>query len=221
VTLHSSPSLPFQAVIFDMDGVLVDSEPIYFEIEKKSFLHYGVELSEEDQHSFVGVTQEEMWKQVKSRFGLEPMMEDLLDYHRNQVMEVISSYTDLEPIPQAQQFIQRLAEKGVPIAVASSSSLKLIETMLMKISLNSYFPVVVSGEEVKRGKPSPDVFLLAAKRLGVDPSLCLVIEDSYHGVTAAKAAGMWCAAFRNLNSGHQDLSAADWIVSEYDSLWEL
>ena len=99
--------------------------------------------------------------------------------------------------------------KGIPMAVASSSSLSIIDKVLDKLALREYFTLIATGDEVPASKPAPDIFLLAAQRLGCKPEACWVIEDSYNGVTAAKAAGMHCIGFYNPHSGNQDISAAD------------
>jgi HAD superfamily hydrolase (TIGR01509 family) len=145
----------------------------------------------------------------------------MLAFHQENVFAVISAHTNLQPISHVERLIRELVEQRVPIAVASSSSPALIEMILTKSNLKSYFSVIVSGEEVSQGKPAPDIFLHAAKELGVSPSVCLVIEDSHHGVKAAKSAGMRCIGYQNLNSGKQDLSCADHIVTSYEELWRL
>ncbi|MGF7048645.1 beta-phosphoglucomutase family hydrolase [Paenibacillus sp. DS2015] len=209
-----------KAVIFDMDGVLVDSEPIYFEIEKNSFAHFGVRIEEAEHHSYVGVTMESMWIQIKDRHRLQPSIEELLAYHQDNVIARMLDHSNLQMISNIERLILSLIEQQVQIAVASSSSRALIEIILAKIGLNNYFPVIVSGEDVNRGKPEPDIFLHAADILDVIPSSCLVIEDSHNGVKAAKAAGMLCIGFLNENSGKQDLSSADQTIQSYEELWK-
>ncbi|TYP76765.1 HAD family hydrolase [Paenibacillus methanolicus] len=209
------PTSAIRAVIFDMDGVLVDSEPIYFEIEQASFSYYGIHMVEEEQHQFVGITPEEMWRQVKSRYALSPSVAELAAFHQSNVLKAIERHPKLTPMPQAAAFLHRLKQRGIPVAVASSSPMALIELMLTRIGLREKFDAIASGEEVRQGKPAPDIFLLAAARLGFESNACLVVEDSSNGVKAAKAAGMACAGFRNPHSGNQDLSLADWIVEEY------
>ncbi|MFC4098200.1 HAD family hydrolase [Paenibacillus xanthanilyticus] len=213
--IEIGPTSAIRAVIFDMDGVLVDSEPIYFEIEQASFRHYGIHMAEEEQHQFVGITPEEMWRRVKSRYGLAPSVAELTAFHQTNVLKAIERHRELAPMPQAAAFLHRLKKRGIPVAVASSSPMALIERMLTRIGLIEKFDAIASGEEVRQGKPAPDIFLLAADRLGVEANACLVVEDSSNGVKAAKAAGMACAGFRNPHSGNQDLSLADWIVEGY------
>lgn len=210
-----------KAVLFDMDGVLIDSEPIYFDIERSSFDHFGVPVSEEDHHSFVGVTLESMWQQVLDKHRAPLALEHVLAYHKDNVMNILSGHTELTAMPHAERWLSWLKEMQLPAAVASSSPRPLIELIMDKTGLGSYFDVRVSGEEVACGKPAPDIFLHAAGLLGVEPSSCLVIEDSRNGVKAAKSAGMRCIGFQNPGSGNQDLSLADYRVTSFEELWAL
>ncbi|CAI6056152.1 Phosphoglycolate phosphatase [Paenibacillus sp. JJ-100] len=213
--------LPIQGVIFDMDGVLIDSEPIYFEIERSSFDHFGAAVTVEEHHSFVGVTLESMWQQVINKYQVKVPLEEILVYHQQHVMEQMLAHTELVGMPGVERWVQWLHEQQIPIAVASSSPRALIDLIMEKTGLGSYFEVRMTGEEVEHGKPAPDIFLAAAERIGISPEHCLVIEDSRNGVQAAKSAGMRCIGYRNPGSGDQNLSKADVQISSYDELWAL
>ncbi|MDT3429230.1 beta-phosphoglucomutase family hydrolase [Paenibacillus forsythiae] len=212
---------PIQAVLFDMDGVLVDSEPIYFKIERSSFAHFGAAVSEKEHHTYVGVTLESMWEQVLVKHGIHFTLEQVVSYHKENVFKTLSAYKYLHAMPYADNWLSWLKERQVPVAVASSSPRALIELIMDKTGLGRYFNVRVSGEEVMHGKPAPDIFLHAAELLGVEPSSCLVIEDSRNGVQAAKSAGMRCIGFQNPGSGSQDLSLADHRITSYEQLWAI
>lgn len=212
---------PIEAVIFDMDGVLVDSEPIYFEIERASFAHFGAYPDELEHHGYVGVTLETMWQRVLEKHQLNFSLEEVLAYHKNNVMEIMSSHNQLKPMPHLESWLDWLKNKQVPVAVASSSPKVLIELIMDKTGLGRYFNIKVSGEEVPHGKPAPDIFLHAAELLGIKPSACVVIEDSRNGVKAAKSAGMRCIGYNNPGSGSQDLSLADLSITGYEQLWAL
>ncbi|KAF6560090.1 HAD family phosphatase [Paenibacillus sp. EKM202P] len=216
-----SASVPVKAVIFDMDGVLVDSEPIYFEVERSSFAHFGAPMTEEEHHTYVGVTLESMWRQVLDRHQLTNTLEEALAYHRKNVMQTITAYEGLMAIDGLERWLDWLQEKGIPIAVASSSPRSLIDLIMEKTGLGRYFDIRITGEEVSQGKPAPDIFLYAAELLGIAPDHCIVIEDSRNGVHAAKSAGMRCIGLHNPGSGQQDLSKADHRISSYDDLWAL
>lgn len=210
-----------QAVIFDMDGVLIDSEPIYFEIERSSFAHFGAVMTEEEHHTYVGVTLESMWQQVLDKHQLTATLEEVFAYHQHNVMQTMLAHPNLTAMPSVERWLSWLHEQHIPIAVASSSPRALIDLIMDKTGLGRYFEVRMTGEEVKNGKPAPDIFLTTAEMVGASPSNCLVIEDSRNGVQAAKSAGMRCIGYHNPGSGNQDLSKADLQISSYDELWTL
>ncbi|RGL30331.1 MULTISPECIES: HAD family hydrolase [Paenibacillus] len=216
-----SASVPVKAVIFDMDGVLVDSEPIYFEVERSSFAHFGAPMTEEEHHTYVGVTLESMWRQVLDRHQLTHTLAEALAYHRKNVMQTITAHEGLVAINGLERWLDWLREKGIPVAVASSSPRSLIDLIMEKTGLGRYFDIRITGEEVSQGKPAPDIFLYAAELLGIAPAHCIVIEDSRNGVHAAKSAGMRCIGLHNPGSGQQDLSKADHNIFSYDDLWAL
>lgn len=213
--------LPIQGVIFDMDGVLIDSEPIYFEIERSSFNHFGAAVTVEEHHSFVGVTLESMWQQVIDKYQVKVPLEEIFAYHQQHVMEKMLAHAELAAIPGVERWIRWLHEQHIPVAVASSSPRALIDLIMEKTGLGPYFDVRLTGEEVEHGKPAPDIFLTAASQIGISPAHCLVIEDSRNGVQAAKSAGMRCIGYHNPGSGNQNLSKADVRISSYDELWTL
>ncbi len=208
-----------EAVIFDMDGVLIDSEPFHLVVNEKIFANLGINLSEDEYHSFIGTTHKDMWSTIKKRYNLPQSVPELvnmqvsgnIDYIKNEEIEPIKikGVTDL---------LSKIARENIKTGIASSSPTEVIELVINKLGISNYFSAIVGGEEIKKGKPSPDIFLKAAKRLNSKPSGCIVIEDSKNGVLAAKAAGMKCIGFNNPNSGNQNLEKADLIIDNYDSL---
>lgn len=212
---------PIEGVIFDMDGVLIDSEPIYFDIEKSTFVHFGAQVEEEEHHTYVGVTLASMFEQVQQRHRLNCTVEDMLSFHVQNVMDVIREHQELRPFDGLVAWLDWLHEAGVPMFVASSSPRALIELILERLELRSYFQGMVSGEEVAHGKPAPDIFLHAAKQLGVTSERCIVIEDSRNGVKAARAAGMRCIGHQNPGSGSQNLEQANTVIHSYTELFAL
>ena len=203
-----------------MDGVILDSEPIYYQIEKKFFKDLGIYISDEEYHSFVGLSMNEMWRRIKNNYNLKEEIETLVKSNNKVVFQHFSNSKNLQSTPFLEQFIQNLCKKNIKLAVASSSSKKLIEVILEKLMLKKYFKIYVSGNEIKNGKPAPDIFLHTANLLKEIPEKCLVIEDSTNGVKAAKSAGMRCVGFQNSNSGNQDLSDADMIMATFSGLYE-
>lgn len=200
-----------KAVIFDMDGVIVDSEPMHFEVDKRVLKKCGFIANNEILYPYVGVTNPEMWKDLKEKYNFILSVEELLKFQSELKIEVLNE-TKMEAIDGIKELLNELKQNEIFTAVASSSPRFFIDAILEKIRITEYFTVVLSGEEVQRGKPYPDIFLKTAEMLRVNPQECVVIEDSINGVKAALSAGMKCIGFINLNSGSQDLSSASTIV---------
>ncbi|MCF8714949.1 HAD family phosphatase [Joostella atrarenae] len=203
--------------IFDMDGVIMDSEPMHKEILKKVFGELGLDFSHSYHQTLVGMAAVPMWEKIRSDFSLETNARELMTFHKEIFFIEVASI-DVPPVEGVVAFINRLKELDFTISLASSSSLKLINRFVDEIGVAPFFDYMVSGESIARSKPNPDIFLNVAAHFDEDPSKFIVIEDSYNGVTAAKAAGMTCIGFRNVNSGNQDLSAADLIVDSFSEL---
>ena len=207
-----------KAVIFDMDGVLVDSEVHHFAAEKLILEKNGISITEEEIHSFVGLAMDKMWERVKNKFNLEKPVQKLLEEDTILRVNYFKNVGKIPPIEGVEALIEGIRKEGLKIAVASSSHPDLIKTVLEASNLLQYFSVYLSGFQVKHGKPDPDIFLKTAEKLGVKPEECVVIEDSYNGVTAAKKAGMKCIGYRNPSSGNQNLSAADVIIKSFKEI---
>jgi HAD superfamily hydrolase (TIGR01509 family) len=194
-------------VVFDMDGVLVDSEPFGFEALRRVMARHGLPYTEQENAEFLGRTTLESCRTLKARHGLPESAETLADWYIEGMLELIGRGPI--PMPGVPEVLQRIRASGYRMALASSAEPRVIEANLTALSLRSLFEAVVSGTQVPRGKPAPDVFLAAAERLGVAPADCLVIEDSRNGLLAAKAAGMRCAVVPCSHTCHQDFREAD------------
>lgn len=181
-----------KAVIFDMDGVISDTQVIHAKVESEILKEYGIEIHpDEITNRFAGVAISEIFQEIFSDFNKEmPAIEELIKT-KWETMERLAK-NNVKEIPGTGEFIQSLKILGLPIAVASASRLAFIKLILSELNLIEKFNVISSAEEVKRGKPEPDLFLLAAERLGILPKDCLVIEDGISGMIAAKKAGMKC-----------------------------
>ncbi|MBQ2047522.1 MAG: HAD family phosphatase [Schwartzia sp.] len=207
-----------KAFLFDMDGVLIDSEPIHTRVKRETLLHFGLD-AEIDFSAYMGRTSKILFSDAIEKAGrmeLTPSM--LADYKHERYLDILKNDDAIHPIEGARELLLRLSEEHIPMALASSSARQVIEAVLDKFGFRQYFDSVLSGADLPASKPDPAVYRISAERLGEKPSCCVVLEDAASGVAAAKAAGMRCIAFRNPNSGEQDLSRADWIV---DSLKEI
>lgn len=201
-----------QCVIFDMDGVIIDSEPIHQECERKMFKMLGITVSDEEHNALIGASDETMWLRLGSLHDLPIKITEAIQLKKTLYMEYLKRETYRKPIPYVVELISDLYNNNFLLALASSSPHEQINYILENLGIKHYFHAIISGEDVKEGKPHPGIFLKAAKSVGTDPESCVVIEDSYNGVMAAKGAQMKCIGFVNPNSGTQDLSKADKIV---------
>ncbi|KAF4409903.1 MULTISPECIES: HAD family phosphatase [Streptomyces] len=180
-------------VIFDLDGTLVDSEPNYYEAGRRLLARYGVHDFDWAQHTrFIGIGTRETLETLRARYALDAPLGELLAGKNRLYLELAGAATEV--FPQMRKLVEALHASGVPMAVASGSSRAAIEAVLAVTGLDALIPVTVSAEEVARGKPEPDVFLEAARRLGAAPADCVVLEDAPPGAEAARRAGMRCVA---------------------------
>jgi HAD superfamily hydrolase (TIGR01509 family) len=202
-----------KAVIFDLDGVLIDSEPLHCMADNQLLKDLGVDTPEKYFDRFTGWTDSAMWAAIKADYLINESIDELKAMQVPIKLKLLRE-TDLKAIAGTLELLEEIKGNNIPIAIASSSPRPFIEAVVEKIGIRQYFAIIVSGEEVERSKPEPDIFLKAARLLNVKPSGCLVVEDSRSGTIAAKNAGMMCIGYRNVNSGNQDLSEADFIVDD-------
>jgi len=204
-------------VIFDMDGVLIDSQPLHFDIDKEVLKRAGVSPAQADVERHAGMANKDRWPMYKREFGLNLSADELINLHVSILMKLFHE-TDLKLINGIPELLNLLKDSGIKTALASSSSLALIDLVLEKLQIRKYFDIIFTGENVKNSKPDPDVFLKTAEMLHSPPEHCVVIEDSANGVQAAKRAGMVCVAYKNPHSGNQDLSRADLIITSFHEI---
>jgi HAD superfamily hydrolase (TIGR01509 family) len=197
------------AVIFDCDGTLVDSEPLARLAWERALAPYGYALTDADAEACVGLPYPRVHEYFAARVTL-PAAEPFWTEFSGELFTLID--TELAPFDDAVDAARELRSRGVPVAVASSSPRERLERTLGRAGLLDAFDVVVAGDEVEHGKPAPDMFLLAAARLGVRPSACVVIEDSPPGVQAGRAAGMFTLAVCRVPGTEASLAAADRVV---------
>jgi HAD superfamily hydrolase (TIGR01509 family) len=206
----------FEAVIFDMDGVLIDSEPLHFAVLSEVMARAGHTFSRAENEQFIGTTSEAMFSTLIARHGLPGSVVEYEADYDQALLRVLA-----EPHAAAagvEALLKRLRDLGVRVGVASSSRRLWVETTLRSLGLADAFAVVVAGDDVERGKPDPAIYLLTAQRLGVAPDRCLAIEDSPNGVQSARAAGMTVLGVRTEYTAHLHL---DGVARTVDSLAEL
>ena len=200
-----------KAFIFDMDGVIIDSEPMHNATLAEMMEEYDINADEEYMFTLSGLNISAMFHKVKKDKGLNVPIDIFVSEYNSRILSHVHT-NEIEAIRGIPELLTSLKEYNIPAAVASSSPIEFIEANISKLDFNAYFQFLLSGNEVKHGKPAPDIYLTAAERLNVSPQDCVVLEDSHNGVTAAKAAGMTCIGFQNPNSGTQDISMADMVV---------
>ncbi|MGT2666944.1 HAD family hydrolase [Streptococcus rifensis] len=208
-----------KAIIFDMDGVIVDSEYIFLTTKTQMLLDRGIDTDESYQYQFMGTTFDHMWQVMKEENGLTESVPDLIA-EMNERREKMIKRDGVRAISGVQELIKSLRDNGWRLGVASSSPKHEILSNLNALGLSDAFEVKISGEEVAHSKPAPDVFLRAAELLGIQPENCLVFEDTKNGSLAAKAAGMVCIGFANPDYPAQDLSACDLLINNYNDIYD-
>ncbi|NLM76452.1 MAG: HAD family phosphatase [Clostridiaceae bacterium] len=200
-----------KALVFDMDGVIIDSEPLHIEITVHVLRKLGGNPEPDEIYEFVGVRNDEMWAILKKRHNIKESVQEILEIHENYKKKRFSE-AELETVDGTPELIKEAKEKGLKTALATSSPRFLAEYILKRFDLYKYFDVLVTADDISQSKPNPEIYTRAARALGVKPHECIAVEDAHLGVKAAKAAGMKCIAYVNPNSGNQDLSVADYKV---------
>jgi HAD superfamily hydrolase (TIGR01509 family) len=183
---------PFYAVIFDLDGVLADSEPWWNQIDAKLLAEYEVSYRGEYHRNVLGVSYRLAIEFYKNAFHISASVEELMRRRGEIATDFFANRVAL--FPSAKTTLEQLREMKLPLAVATSSVSASARPLLERTGIRGLFNVVITGDEVQQGKPHPDIYLLAAKKLGISPEGCLVIEDSLAGIAAGKAANMRVAA---------------------------
>lgn len=206
--------MKFKAVIFDMDGVLIDSEVYWFDAEREFFRARGLEFTKDLQLHMQGRSESETAVWLKKEFGWSDTPEEIEEQRRKMSESV---YTDkCHPLPGVFDVIKVIKTGGLKTAVVSSSSLQRINIIIGRFGWEGYFDHIISAEEKKTpGKPAPDIYIYASNVLETKPTNCLVFEDSLNGVKSAKSAGMYCVGVADPRWSNFNLGDADLIISSF------
>lgn len=200
-----------KGIIFDLDGVLADTEYYQWQGWVEALKPYGILLSKEKYFDYAGKREDIIEKELIKKYNLKIKKGELLDKREKLLIEWFSS-KKLKPMPWVKEAVVFFAkEKKIKLAIASSGPKDEVILKLKKINFYSYFPVIVAGSEVKRGKPYPDIYLLATKKLKLKPKECLALEDTQYGTESAKTAGLVCFAIPSEYSKKQNFSKANKI----------
>lgn len=204
------------AVIFDMDGVMIDSEPLWEKTERILLARRNIDYSPDYRDKIVGLNQRDSGRLLVDTFDLEETVEEII----NERISILTSIyeKELEVIPALVPLLEQLGEEGYRLAVASSSPLRVVNFVLDMFSLRDHFLAVVSGDSVGNGKPHPDIYVHTAETLGVEPAECVAIEDSINGLRSAKGAGMYCIAIPDKRLTPAEFESADVILGSLREL---
>lgn len=205
-----------KAVIFDLDGVIVESENAHIAAERQVLLKHNLVISSEELHGYTGTTAKVMFTELITKYRLDTTFEEINHQKEKILLRLLQQ--DAEPTKGVISFMRELKRRDIKLAIGSSSTRKLIDYVLTKLNITSLFDCILAAEDVEHSKPNPEIFLRAATKLGMSANLCLVIEDAKLGVEAAKSAGMKCIGYRNPHSGNQDLSKADITTDDFSKL---
>jgi HAD superfamily hydrolase (TIGR01509 family) len=206
-----------QAVIFDMDGVLLDSEPLHDEINLEILKSYGIDADKSVTNPYVGRTSEALWSAMIEKYGLPADIEELIDEQWRLVVRALPG-SGIQASEGLGELLDYIRNNNILASVASSSRNDFVEAVFDHLGLWPHMEAYTGGKEILHGKPDPEIYLLAARKIGIDPTRCLAIEDSTAGVMSSKAAGMVTVGYKNPTSEGQDVSAADHVISSLSEI---
>jgi HAD superfamily hydrolase (TIGR01509 family) len=205
-------------VIFDMDGVIVDTEPVHHYAYYQHFSQLNIEVTDTHYQSLTGNSTRNVFQKLKDHFNLEHEVEHLIQTKRNLFNDAFDTKEDLHLIEGVEDLIKDLYNNGLELIVASSASKVTIDRVFKRFNLYPYFSHIVSGEDFPKSKPDPAIFLHAASLSKHPKNQCIVIEDSTNGIKAAHAAGIYCIGYQSINSKGQEYSLANKIISHFSEL---
>jgi HAD superfamily hydrolase (TIGR01509 family) len=207
-----------QTVIFDMDGVIVDTEPVHNFAYHLHFDEFKIEVTPKMYAEFTGKSTRNIYQLLKEKFNLSENIEDLVLAKRNYFNDAFDKKEDLFLLDGVENLIKELYQNNIQLLLASSSSKVTIERVFNRFNLHQYFTHIVSGEDFPESKPHPAIFLKAVELSKTKVENCIVIEDSTNGILAAKRAHIFCIGYDSPNSKMQDYSKADLVIADFSEL---
>lgn len=207
-----------KAVIFDMDGVVVNTEPIGYRANQELYKSLNITVPDDIYGTFIGNSDKMIVQKLKDLYPIELTHQELLDEKYRYYFNAFDTAEDLALLPGVKDLIIDLHKNGMRLLLASSASKRKIEKVFTRFGLHQYFDHTISGEDFEESKPNPAIFLEAVTKSGFTKDECIVIEDSTNGIKAAKAAGIYCIGY---NSGHtmgQDTSLADKVITDFNQI---
>ncbi|MFL9844023.1 HAD family hydrolase [Flavobacterium rhizosphaerae] len=207
-----------KAVIFDMDGVVVNTEPIGYRANHQMYKDLNITVPDEVYATFIGGSDKNNMQKLKDLYNLEYTRQQLIDKKYEYYFKVFDAADDLTLMPGVQELIKDLHSHGMKLILASSAAKRKITKIFDRFGLHPFFDAVISGEDFEFSKPHPAIFLEAVKKTGCTANECVVIEDSVNGIAAAKAANIYCIAYKSGLGLPQDTTAADILVTDFKEL---
>jgi|TARA_Y100000385_G_scaffold220275_1_gene229847 HAD superfamily hydrolase (TIGR01509 family) len=207
-----------KAVLFDMDGVIVDTEPLHHKAYQMMFKEVGINVSDSMYRGFTGQSTRGICEFLCKHFKLDKKPIVLERCKRSHFTKLFFEDPDLHLLEGVENLIKNYHANGLSLVVASSASMFTINNVMKRFQLDRYFKDKLSGADLKASKPHPEIFIEAAKAAGASPSECFVIEDSTNGIIAAKEANIFCIAYKSEHSKDQDYSRADLLISDYKTI---
>ena len=207
-----------KAIIFDMDGVIVNSEPLHRKAYFGMFEEFNLSVSNKLYESFTGKSTSAICKELCEIFDLSISHEKLMFSKRKHFKTIFDNDPEFQMIDGALSLIKNYFYNNLTLILASSASMTNINRIFKKFDLDKFFKAKISGADLKESKPNPEIFIKAAKLSGFNKSECVVIEDSTNGITASKSAGIYCIGFNSPNSKNQNYDKADLVVSNFNEI---
>jgi beta-phosphoglucomutase len=207
--------MPLKAVLFDMDGVIVDTEPLHRKAYFQMFEDVGIDVSEELYDSFTGASTKKVCETLISQFNLNQNNDELSKIKRSYFKHFFDTDPDFNLISGVKNLIENYHQNGVKLVLASSASMNTINWVFEKFDLDKYFIGKISGDTLKESKPNPEIFILAAEIAKEAKGNCMVIEDSTNGILAAHSAGIFCTAYKSEHTIGQNYEKANLLISDF------